>query len=236
MMIILLLLTLLAIPALSQTPKLDHAPGPNDSKAQDLTVKPVPIKPFTEKTLTLSSELPFSYLLTYPLKYREELPTFAQFHADQVASFIRSKGFGIARVVPLPRNHNLFTSGLTTYRVKATTLISLFLHDPPAAYVGNSWGIIKMAHMDSELSPLSGKVSSIKTRPLTDPEEKALQDLKAGQDTVATESVMVGAIRASASCLKCHEVDKDDLLGAFTYTVEKLPVSFDSAQPVAPVR
>jgi hypothetical protein len=49
--------------------------------------------------------------------------------------------------------------------------------------------------------------------------------LDAGDDTVtensANELVMLGALRAATPCMKCHQVERGDLLGAFSYVLQR---------------
>jgi hypothetical protein len=40
---------------------------------------------------------------------------------------------------------------------------------------------------------------------------------------------VVGALRADASCAKCHQCDEGKLLGAFTYTLK--PISLPATMP-----
>ena len=57
-------------------------------------------------------------------------------------------------------------------------------------------------------------------------EAYAIQQLKKGDALVRWERPefmrAVGAVRAEATCLKCHEVKQGDLLGAFTYQFAKI--------------
>jgi hypothetical protein len=78
-------------------------------------------------------------------------------------------------------------------------------------------------------------LKNYKTRPLTDSEKTAIAALKArpsnqivtvGPDlSLLPSSVeVVGAIRATTSCLSCHDVKEGDLLGAFSYQLKSLPI------------
>ncbi len=64
-------------------------------------------------------------------------------------------------------------------------------------------------------------------RPLSEFEGRGLGALRAGED-VMTEATtnhirMLGALRASAQCLDCHQVRRGDLLGAFSYDLQRDP-------------
>lgn len=105
------------------------------------------------------------------------------------------------------------------WRVRQMELVSLLKHDPPVAYKdrGPIW-------MDQETSHIQKKRP---TRSLNEIEVAALEALSEGKDRVLAwnESEqrlqLLGAIRAKDQCLKCHEVQRGDLLGAFTYWIEE---------------
>jgi hypothetical protein len=93
-------------------------------------------------------------------------------------------------------------------------LVSLLKHDAPCAYVTNALPRME----DAKNAP---------TRPLIPFEEKGLKALKAGDD-LATESSgdsirMLGSLRAGKQCLECHEVKRGDLLGAFSWELQRQP-------------
>ncbi len=94
-----------------------------------------------------------------------------------------------------------------TYRIYSLELIGIAMHAPPVAFV-------VVRHRDS--------AASINNRELTDFEEEAIKQLQAGKQIVdrltKTDRLMVGAVRAEASCVSCHTDAKvGDLLGAFSY-------------------
>ena len=111
------------------------------------------------------------------------------------------------------------------YVVESRELISLLEHDPPVVYNTPRYTpgparpplIMKIPHH---------KILSPYTRNITSFESRALKQLQAGRDLAinytATPPQIVGAVRAQASCLKCHDVAKGDLLGAFTYALEEI--------------
>jgi hypothetical protein len=93
-------------------------------------------------------------------------------------------------------------------------LVSMLKHEKPVAYV-------------SESLPRMQELGSAATRLLTVAEQKALESLRHGEDLVAVESTnriqMVGSLRAAKQCLSCHQVQRGDLLGAFTYDLRRVP-------------
>jgi hypothetical protein len=99
--------------------------------------------------------------------------------------------------------------------VRRIELVSLLKHEQPVAYV-------------SEHLPRMDELRKAPTRPLNGFEEKALKTLRAGK-TLATDATvnrihMLGAVRATRQCLDCHQVERGDLLGAFTYELWRSPL------------
>jgi len=99
-------------------------------------------------------------------------------------------------------------------------LIGIAHHNPPVIFNGLGGGLIKAGRSISQSYPIG-------TRSLTDFETKALDELRAGQDTVSQPTddggrLMVGAIRAQSNCLQCHNVAKaGELLGAISYRLSQ---------------
>ena len=96
----------------------------------------------------------------------------------------------------------------TTWLVERLDLVSIWLNDPPAVYI-------------TENLPNMEELGGSATRPLTRFESEALNELRQGKmlsvrSTFDTIWIM-GAVRASQSCLNCHEAEKGELLGAFSY-------------------
>jgi hypothetical protein len=106
------------------------------------------------------------------------------------------------------------------WHITRLELVGLFVHDKPQVY---------MSHRLPKMTELAGS----KVRDLSEFEEQALKTLRGGDELVATATLnriqMLGAIRASKQCLECHEVQRGDLLGAFSYELRRDP-------PVKPVR
>ena len=97
-----------------------------------------------------------------------------------------------------------------TWEAKYLYLVSMLKFDQPKVYQTD-----ELPRMD-ELSS-----DDVPTRPLDEFEKIALDQLVHDEDVVVKESGnvirMLGAIRANQSCLQCHDVQRGDLLGAFTY-------------------
>jgi hypothetical protein len=64
-------------------------------------------------------------------------------------------------------------------------------------------------------------------RELNEFEAKALPQLESSDDVVIEQTAdrieMLGAVRATTACLECHDAQRGQLLGAFSYEMERLP-------------
>jgi hypothetical protein len=93
-------------------------------------------------------------------------------------------------------------------------LVSLLRHTEPAVYVS-----AELPRMDT--------LNQDRVRPLSDFEGRALAALRGGEDVVTEATTnhirMLGALRASKQCLECHQVRRGDLLGAFSYDMQRDP-------------
>lgn len=92
--------------------------------------------------------------------------------------------------------------------IKNMQLVSLLKHDTPRVY-------------NSNRMPDMNELQQVTTRDLNEFESQSLSSLVAGEE-VSIEShmnriQMLGAIRATKSCVACHIVSEGRLLGAFSY-------------------
>ncbi len=147
-------------------------------------------------------------------------------HADHFHRFESAPGFGMSRVLVMPRASEL-TLAYESYLVPKPDLIAL--EDKPHAYI-SPFEIISVAALTNKTSR-----ARLQSRALTELEIKAVADLREGRNLVVQEAkfpvelpggtvevpclLAVGALRAKASCAKCHEVAEGTLLGAFSYTL-----------------
>ena len=101
------------------------------------------------------------------------------------------------------------------WRVDHVQLVGLLTHDQPLVYMTD-----KMPSMD--------QIKQGKTRGLDFFEEIALPALADGEDLYIVQKNdtlrMLGAIRATKTCQKCHDAEIGDMLGAFSYTLRPAPV------------
>jgi hypothetical protein len=138
-------------------------------------------------------------------------------HRDGVVDFVNLPGFGYIK----DRQH---VSGFQEHQVsrmpapsrpwklQRIDLIGLLLHDKPIAYV-------------SENLPRMDELRAAPIRDLDDFETAGLLALRRGEDLFVRERRgerrMLGAIRTARPCLSCHEGERGDLLGAFSYRMSE---------------
>ncbi len=99
------------------------------------------------------------------------------------------------------------------WQVRKLQLVSLLKYDEPSVYVTN-----ELPRMD--------RLVDVPVRLLDVFEQSALRSLESGEDVVsdstdANRIRMLGAIRAAKQCLKCHSVERGELLGAFSYELQR---------------
>jgi len=146
-------------------------------------------------------------------------------HAACVDWFVKQKDFGIRRTISADEREQaqqlrkIWTVEGSDYSVTRMELVSLLKNDPPAVYVWLPHHVPANA-MTAQIA----KKSTERVRPLNEFETAALKKIKAGENVVLEGNEKAfGAIRAQASCMKCHDVDEGALLGAFSYVLEKRP-------------
>jgi hypothetical protein len=100
------------------------------------------------------------------------------------------------------------------WQVRRLELVGLLKYDEPVVYL-------------SSYFPRMDELSRAPTRPLDGFETEALEMLRRGEDLTVRESPrhlrMLGSIRAVEQCLRCHRVRRGELLGAFSYQLEREP-------------
>ena len=79
---------------------------------------------------------------------------------------------------------------------------------------------------ESNRLPRMEELRNATTRPLDDFEKHGLHMLRAGHETAVVPQVnsirMLGAVRASKQCLACHSSRPGELLGAFSYRLDRI--------------
>ncbi|MCZ7644366.1 MAG: hypothetical protein M5U26_03645 [Planctomycetota bacterium] len=138
-----------------------------------------------------------------------------EIHNIHSKNFIGAKGFGVERMRYLPEV-GMYQLRRGRARVE---LVSLLEHEEPVVYEKD---LTKMPDLSMGAMP-----KETRTRTLTVFERDALAQLRRGRDEVyhrdRDTDYMVGSLRASAGCLKCHSVKQGDLLGALTYRISQSP-------------
>lgn len=182
-----------------ELPKLEPVPQPKPTK-QYKPNQPDPATPIDEIVFEPPGEGALGWINEYATEDFLDIRRMGYIESRQ-----RAAGFKPHQMSVLPHNDN---DGWSVIRVE---LISLLRHEEAVAYV-------------SDHLPDMNELVNVPTRSLTDFEKSALKKLRAEQDVVIDERVnrirMVGSIRASNDCLKCHSVSRGDLLGAFSYAIE----------------
>jgi hypothetical protein len=149
--------------------------------------------------------------------------SFFRMHRNSIVDFANRDSFGYVR----DREHvagfqpHRFTrmpslerpAGKTEcWEIRRLDLVSLLKHDEPVAYV---W----------ENLPRMKELGSAPIRALDDIEKRMLTALQKGEDLqveVAKDRIrMLGSVRAARQCLGCHDVNRGDLLGAFSYKLSR---------------
>ena len=107
------------------------------------------------------------------------------------------------------------------WRIEHVQLVGILTQDQPLVYLTD-----KMPSMD--------QIRQGKTRGLDFFEEVALPELAKGEDLYIVRKNdtlrMLGAIRATKTCQKCHDAEIGDLLGAFSYTLRPAPIAAKDAE------
>jgi hypothetical protein len=139
--------------------------------------------------------------------------SFTEMNEHYENEFVKAEGFGISRMPSIPEIKQ-FEIADRKYRVGRVQLVGIVDRDAPAVYQTHTF-------FKKET------IKKAKNRKATEAESLALAQLKDGKEWVTLagkHSVLVGALRAKASCVKCHEgVTQNQLLGAFRYELYEVP-------------
>ena len=173
----------------------------------------------------------------------------AQFHARHVEEFIGSASFGIARNSPKDTRHYFIDGNQVTWKTTESALLSFLDRPEPRAY-GQRRGPSKpfgyTIDMDLASDPtldlprsadehVSPAMAALKndnrlahrTRKLTEVESEALESsLSTLKPTIIKQGTridMVAPILAQARCLRCHDVELGEALGALSYVLAPQP-------------
>ncbi len=138
-------------------------------------------------------------------------------HLDNVVDFLSPLEFGFVRdrqhVAGFrPHAFHQPPSSLGTWQVERVELVGILKHDEPVVYLTRNL-------------PIMEEVRDAPTRKLNSFERESLAALRRGEDLMVQESPrrprLFGSIRAVNQCLKCHSVERGELLGAFSYQMSR---------------
>jgi hypothetical protein len=142
---------------------------------------------------------------------------FLSAHEDNTLNFLDPVNFGYIRNrehVAGFRPHRFRDAPFTPehWRVVRLELVGLLKHEEPVAYV-------------SANLPRMDELSNAPTRPLDAFEKKGLEGLRGGEDLMVQKGAdrmrMLGSLRAAQQCVRCHRVQRGELLGAFSYLMSR---------------
>ena len=140
-------------------------------------------------------------------------------HRDSIADFLSPTRFGYVKdrqhvagfqshQFNHPHDFQQPERDSERFRLRRLELVSLLKHEEPGVYV-------------TENLPRMDELQEVPIRPLDDFERVNLRRLWQGDDLAVDQHDdhlrMLGAIRAGKQCLSCHEAQRGDLLGAFSY-------------------
>ena len=155
-------------------------------------------------------------------------PKLMALHDVGLKSFLASERFGFVKTRQLAAGfephamtenpNRAWHKELIEWQISRLDLVSLLKFAEPRVYL-------------SEHLPRMDELRNAETRPVDDFEQRALTHLRNGEDIVLDQQLntirLVGAVRAAKQCLDCHSVRRGELLGAFSYLL-------DRKQPIPP--
>jgi len=134
-------------------------------------------------------------------------------HLASVLDFLNPVDFGYVRdrqhVAGFrPHAFHMEPTATGNWHIERLELVGILKHDEPVVYLTRDF-------------PRMEEVRDAPLRKLDLFEVKALSALQSGEDLMVQEESthlrMFGSIRAVNQCLKCHNVERGELLGAFSY-------------------
>jgi hypothetical protein len=140
-------------------------------------------------------------------------PDLLSAHDSATVDFVNPGGFGYIRSREqvagfLSHRFSHLPQPPERWRVARVELVSLLKHETPGVYV-------------SDNLPRMDELRQAPTRLLDEFEKKALDGLLGGEDLMVQRTPrqmrLLGSIRAVKQCLRCHGVERGELLGVFSY-------------------
>lgn len=142
-------------------------------------------------------------------------------HAYFVERFVAGDGFGFGRMAStsdITSDHTLIVDG-RRFTVREVELVSVDPAAPGRARANPPWP--QPFVYTQPFIVRKEELQTSRRRSPSDGEEAAARRLAAGAEVVFEHDerppVLVGAIRATGECVKCHRANAGSLLGAFSY-------------------
>lgn len=184
--------------------------------------QPIPLLSWEKEYIPESArKLPASIGLVDPPSNVPQVKEFFDMHARNALNFANPMGFGYVKDLEHVAGFQAhqFHHGQSwndspskevseRWKIERLELVSILKFEEPAVYVAD--------HL-----PRMDDLRHAKTRPLNDFEADALAALRRGEDmkiqAASDRILMLGSLRAVKQCVRCHQVERGDLLGAFSY-------------------
>ena len=145
-------------------------------------------------------------------------PKFDSSHQENAIAFLNPLDFGYIRdrdhVAGFrPHHFGRDADAPEGWQVERLDLVGLLKYDAPVVYV-------------TENLPRMDELRDAATRPLDPFEQEALAGLRRGEDLLTQQTApdrlrMLGSLRAVKQCLTCHQAQRGELLGAFSYRLAR---------------
>jgi hypothetical protein len=141
-----------------------------------------------------------------------------EMHLNSVINFANPRGFGLVvsrqKTAGFQSHHFNMVPHTKEWKVQTIELVGLLMHQDPVVYI-------------SDELPRMEKLREVPTRSLNVFETVGIKRLQAGDDLFIRETTeiirMIGAVRSIEECAKCHGGERGDLLGAFSYRLQRVP-------------
>jgi hypothetical protein len=138
-------------------------------------------------------------------------------HLASVINFANARGFGLVisrqKVAGFQSHQFSAVPRATEWRVQTIELVGLLMHQDPVIYIS------------SDL-PRMEELRNAPTRSLSVFEAAGIERLRQGDDLYIRKTPetlrMLGAVRSVEQCIKCHGGERGDLLGAFSYRLQRV--------------
>jgi hypothetical protein len=137
-------------------------------------------------------------------------------HLNSIIDFVNPEAFGLIisrqKVAGFLPHQFYSVPQAKEWNVQTVELLGLLMHEEPVIYV-------------SDELPNMENARTMPTRPLNVFETAGLKRLQEGDDLFVRETNddirMLGAVRSIAKCVQCHGGERGELLGAFSYSLQR---------------